>query len=71
MKNKKAKQMMEDVHGIVFGRSLYSVSHGINKKQIFFKFYSPWKYKKNLTASLTANQLKGIKWTTRKSWALT
>lgn len=59
MKNKKAKQMMEDVHGIVFGRSLYSVSRGINKQQVFFKNYSAWILSTNLSISLTANQLKG------------
>jgi hypothetical protein len=36
MKNKQAKQMMKEVHGIVFGRSIHSVMHGINKNQVFF-----------------------------------
>ena len=59
MNNKKAKQMMEDVHGIVFARSIHSVMYGLNKNQTFFKSDSKWKCKFNLTVSLTANQLRG------------
>ena len=60
MRNKKVKKMMEDVHGIVFARSIHSVMYGLNQKQTFFKNDSKWKLRFNLTVSLTADQIRGV-----------
>ncbi|AUR84928.1 hypothetical protein NVP1064O_30 [Vibrio phage 1.064.O._10N.261.52.E2] len=55
--NKKVKQMMGDVFGVVFGRSIYSVTCDLTRVQFLYRNGSPLRLRFSNVLSLTGEQM--------------